>query len=207
MGTHPIFESDFDCLTGGPKSPKWLTSRLTRSVRSWTRRRTSVICPLSLTSIMVNPLSLTPSSVRPVSLPVPRLVKLVSPTLVRTNKNVVLLSSPLLFLFSTNWQNRLPEPQCSKSRPTYRSMNPSDLTPIFVPQHLVRLSHNVLSIIGRQLFKIHWKKVHWPTRSSSQQENEKVFRLNYHHWIDSLINYNLCPIFDPWGKHLPLQCT
>merc|ERR1712193_388206 len=99
MGTHPIFESDFDCLTarGGHKSPGWLTLQLTRSVRSWTKRRISVICPSLLTSITANPPSLTHLSVKPVLLLVPKLVKLV-----RTNKNVVSLSSLQLSPFSTN---------------------------------------------------------------------------------------------------------
>merc|ERR1712193_186766 len=92
MGTHPIFESDFDCLTarGGHKSPGWLTLQLTRSVRSWTKRRISVICPSLLTSITANPPSLTHLSVKPVLLLVPKLVKLVS------------LSSLQLSPFSTN---------------------------------------------------------------------------------------------------------
>merc|ERR1711931_123292 len=104
MGTHPIFESDFDCLTarGGHKSPGWLTLQLTRSVRSWTRRRISETCPSLLTSITANPPSLTHLSVKPVLLLVPKLVKPVSPTLERTNKNVVLLSSLQLFPFTMN---------------------------------------------------------------------------------------------------------
>ena len=44
---------------GGHKSPGWLTLQLTRSVRSWTKRRISVTCPSLLTSITANPPSLT----------------------------------------------------------------------------------------------------------------------------------------------------
>merc|ERR1712168_1336126 len=122
MGTHPIFESDFDCLTarGGHKSPGWLTLQLTRSVRSWTRRRISVICPSLLTSITANPPSLTHLSVKPVLLLVPKLVKPVSPTLERTNKNVVLLSSLQLFPFTMNLLKKI-TPVSQSSNPTQSS--------------------------------------------------------------------------------------
>merc|ERR1712233_136201 len=95
MGTHPIFESDFDCLTarGSRTNPRWLILRLTRSVRSWTRRRTSETCPSSPTSITESQPSLTHLSVKLVSSLAPRLARHDSLTLVRTNKNVASPSS------------------------------------------------------------------------------------------------------------------
>ena len=106
---------------------------------------------------------------------------------------------------TSSLKNRLQEPQCSRSRLTCLSTNPSvsfikrwriaflTIDKVSIPNFVlplpVKLSHNVASITGRQLSKIHWKKEILQTRSSLQQERERVFQKNSHHSIVSWTNY------------------
>jgi len=57
------------------------------------------------------------------------------------------------------------------------------------PMFQVKLSHNVASITGRQLSKIHWKKAILQTRLWQPPERERVFQKNSHHSIVSWTNY------------------
>lgn len=71
---------------------RW-TLLLTKSVAWWTKSEIFVICPSLLTSITENQLWPIRWCQRLVSLPVLKLVKLVSPTPAKMNKNVVLPSN------------------------------------------------------------------------------------------------------------------
>lgn len=71
---------------------RW-TLLLTKSVPWWTKSETFVICPSSLTSITANQLWPIRWCQRLVSLPVQKLVKPVSPTPAKMNKNVALPSN------------------------------------------------------------------------------------------------------------------